>query len=109
MISMSYIYYFFNSVHRDIKPHNVLIKKMDNGWQVKISDFGISKVLNNDNTYKILTQGVDFQVYMAPEVLNDQKTVCAYILTFIKFSSHNLIIFRASLQMFTHSDVFSTT
>jgi serine/threonine protein kinase len=33
-------------VHRDIKPHNILIKYDANGMRVKISDFGLAKRVN---------------------------------------------------------------
>ena len=51
------------------------MKKTENGWKVKISDFGISKQLSPDNTSTILTQSINPQAFIAPEVLNNKKTV----------------------------------
>jgi serine/threonine protein kinase len=53
-------------IHRDIKPFNVLISRGKNSSEniVKICDFGLSRVDNNDaNTFCGTT------CYMAPEIL----------------------------------------
>lgn len=50
-------------VHRDIKPENLLL---DKAGQVKIGDFGIAKMLGNDNIPDE-EQGVGTPHYMAPE------------------------------------------
>src|SRR5262245_23881489 len=54
-------------VHRDIKPENVLL---DRDGHVKITDFGIAKMIGPDAETVALTRGVDVigtPHYMAPE------------------------------------------
>jgi serine/threonine protein kinase len=40
-----------NIIHRDLKPSNILIKLDDDNINVKISDFGCSKIIENDDYY----------------------------------------------------------
>uniref|UniRef100_A0A0R3RXF8 Protein kinase domain-containing protein n=1 Tax=Elaeophora elaphi TaxID=1147741 RepID=A0A0R3RXF8_9BILA len=56
-------------VHRDIKPQNILIKYGEQNLIeiAKISDFGISRMLN-DEDYKSLSTVAGTLYYMAPEV-----------------------------------------
>uniref|UniRef100_A0A915PJC3 Protein kinase domain-containing protein n=1 Tax=Setaria digitata TaxID=48799 RepID=A0A915PJC3_9BILA len=56
-------------VHRDIKPQNILIKyRKQNLFEVaKISDFGISRILSDDE-HKSLSNVAGTLYYMAPEV-----------------------------------------
>jgi tRNA A-37 threonylcarbamoyl transferase component Bud32 len=53
-------------VHRDIKPENLLL---DKDGRVKIADFGIAKMLNENDTSGVLTesQPAGTPQYMAPE------------------------------------------
>lgn len=53
-------------IHRDIKSHNFLV---DDDWRVKVADFGISKVLENDGN--AFTQ-CGTTGWVAPEVLLDE-------------------------------------
>jgi serine/threonine protein kinase len=56
-------------MHRDIKPANILISKQN---EVKISDFGIAKVIGTDVT--IISDKITGSVkYVSPEQLNQQK------------------------------------
>ena len=53
-------------IHRDIKPSNVLIKYYNDHAQLKLADFGLSKILvenKSDNTSGVGTAG-----YSAPEI-----------------------------------------
>jgi len=52
-----------NILHRDLKPHNLLISEDNN---LKISDFGLSTLLENDKMTDTLCGS---PLYMAPEVL----------------------------------------
>ncbi|XP_047956226.1 G-type lectin S-receptor-like serine/threonine-protein kinase LECRK3 [Salvia hispanica] len=66
-------------IHCDIKPQNIL---MDNNWRAKISDFGVAKLLKQDqsNTYTGIrgTKG-----YVAPEWYQKQAiTVKADVYSF---------------------------
>ncbi|WPH00236.1 Hypothetical protein R9X50_00305900 [Acrodontium crateriforme] len=52
--------------HRDIKPDNILIADMNpNNFRVKLSDFGLSKMVNNESFLKTFCGTL---LYCAPEV-----------------------------------------
>lgn len=53
-----------NMVHRDIKPANILLTKNNH---VKLADFNISRILNNDDTQSQTMGGTPR--YNAPEIL----------------------------------------
>ena len=55
-------------IHRDIKPSNILAN--DHG-DFKLGDFGVSRVLNDEDTYG--TKGIGTYNFMAPEVYNGEK------------------------------------
>lgn len=55
-------------LHRDIKPANVFIGQNNN---VKLGDFGLSKVLCNDSRYAYTNVGTPY--YMSPEQINEEK------------------------------------
>ena len=62
-------------VHRDIKPENILLTKEG---QVKIADFGLSRLLGSDNQQDLLTgthQVMGTPRYMAPEQLEGAHRV----------------------------------
>ncbi|RPA89656.1 kinase-like protein [Choiromyces venosus 120613-1] len=54
-----------NIAHRDIKPDNIFVVSMSPVW-VKLGDFGISKRIQGDTTYR---SRVFTDYYAAPEVL----------------------------------------
>ncbi|CAD8070662.1 unnamed protein product [Paramecium sonneborni] len=58
-----------NVIHRDLKPENILIKYFQNKSTFKISDFGISKILDQQ-TDRINTYGIGTQNYSSPEMLS---------------------------------------
>ena len=51
--------------HRDIKPDNILVKSLD-PLEVKLSDFGLAKMIQNDETFLKTFCGT--MLYLAPEV-----------------------------------------
>lgn len=57
-------------VHRDIKPSNLLINSKG---EVKIADFGVSKVANNNNKEYLNNSYMGTCAYMSPERIDPEK------------------------------------
>ena len=51
-------------IHRDLKPSNTLLTKTDDGWDLRIADFGLSRV-----KAPMMTAAVVTLPYRAPEIL----------------------------------------
>ncbi|KAJ3074116.1 hypothetical protein HDU98_012054 [Podochytrium sp. JEL0797] len=59
-----------NIVHRDLKPENILLaSEAADDWRIKISDFGLAKLVPEKDYLKTLCGTPN---YVAPEVLNKQ-------------------------------------
>jgi serine/threonine protein kinase len=59
-----------NIAHRDLKPENIVLVSRDSDVDVKVTDFGLAKVIDNTNGFKTFC-GTSH--YIAPEVLRVQK------------------------------------
>ncbi|EHK98824.1 putative Serine/threonine-protein kinase RAD53 [Glarea lozoyensis 74030] len=59
-----------NITHRDVKPDNILISQRD-PYVVKLTDFGLSKMIDNDETFLRTFCGT--LLYCAPEVYMEYK------------------------------------
>lgn len=57
-----------NIVHRDLKPENVFL---DSNFEPVLSDFGLSKILNDDELK--ITGRLGTPYFMAPEMFSDEK------------------------------------
>lgn len=78
-----FILTFFFAVHRDIKPHNVLISVPDKKGKVKvlISDFGLCKKLQVGRGSFSRRSGVTgTDGWIAPEMLNGSERAVIIII-----------------------------
>ncbi|ELP87179.1 tyrosine kinase, putative, partial [Entamoeba invadens IP1] len=62
-------------IHRDIKPDNILVFTLDPATNIiaKLTDFGSARNVNTMITDMTFTKGIGTPVYMAPEVLKQEK------------------------------------
>lgn len=57
-------------IHRDLKPENIILTSQDNDKNVKISDFGLAKMLDDS----LVTQTLcGTPMYVAPELLDPNR------------------------------------
>jgi serine/threonine-protein kinase len=55
-------------IHRDLKPENILLCVTIQGWNAKISDFGVAKIELEDQNVNVSTMGdTGSPAYMSPE------------------------------------------
>ena len=69
-----------NVIHRDLKPDNILLSFTSQGWDAKISDFGIAKIYNSKTDPSALQIGyTGSPAYMAPEQFYGKCTTASDI------------------------------
>jgi len=61
-----------NMIHRDIKPDNILVTKTG---IVKVADFGLAKVIDDDTSVTQSGTGLGTPLFMAPEQARNAKHV----------------------------------
>ena len=60
-------------IHYDLKPENILF---DNDMNIKITDFGLAKIIDSNSDYIQLTsQGVGTYWYLPPECFDENKNI----------------------------------
>lgn len=81
-----------NIIHRDLKPQNILIKNQDGLSTAKITDFGISKVVDSNSTS---THGLlGTLAYMSPEQLDPKSYgIDGKISTNLDFWSFGILLY----------------
>lgn len=54
-------------IHRDLKPENILLNLIPHGWIARLTDFGISKLEQEDKKTNVSLGDTGSPAYMAPE------------------------------------------
>lgn len=91
-------------IHRDVKPGNLLIKCQDEKHVLKLADFGISKVMEEDAVQSMRMTMAGTIMYLAPEVVAQTKydesvDIFALGLLFLgmlnfKVADKNIVVFQ---------------
>ncbi|HKK38086.1 MAG TPA: serine/threonine-protein kinase, partial [Cryomorphaceae bacterium] len=61
-----------NIIHRDLKAENILMSREDGVWTPKITDFGLSREVNQSTNITNSAVGISY-AYAAPEQILNQK------------------------------------
>ncbi len=76
-------------IHYDLKPENIIFNNME----IKISDFGLAKIIENDkDKIQLTSKGVGTYWYLPPECFQDKKEV--YINSKIDIWSCGVILYE---------------
>jgi serine/threonine protein kinase len=101
----------YGIVHRDLKPANVFLARAGDSETVKVLDFGIAKILQDESTGITATgQMIGTPIYMSPEQIQGAKSVdhradlwAVSVIAFraltgqLPFTGHTVNIIRAIL------------
>lgn len=80
-------------VHRDIKPENILLATRDANTLIKITDFGLSKMIKNNS---VLRTVCGTPIFVAPEILNTNQETDTYTNKVDIWSLGILLVFALS-------------
>jgi len=69
-LGMNHLHRHCYVIHRDLKSLNILLRSNEEGIEIKICDFGISRVIDAKT---IMTGNVGTVAWVAPEVFEQKK------------------------------------
>ena len=100
----------FGVLHRDIKPANIMLYEHANRPdQVKLLDFGIAKILDDDGSATKLTAAnavVGTPRYIAPELLLDEPPTPASDIYSLGLVAYELLLARRAVDGLTPAQIF---